>query len=240
MRSDDRLRRCGRRCLRIALAAFVLLLLVLGGAVVLRPDAQFVSAAAAADAAGSIVVRGPSGDSDIVLEDTSSPSPAARGGSIIYFGNANNPSAPGYYAKIVTGLGGTVKGDYGGYIVLATRGGDGRSFTENLVADHNGHLAALQTAFSMSTVSPVSCGALKTCGVASYRFATPFTSPGGVPEPPRCTGLVIQDKTTAEDIWVGGIAAVTASSVSFDYAPISETAGKKNLTLTFACWDDNY
>lgn len=101
-----------------------------------------------------------------------------------------------------------------------------------------GHVEMNETAYdSGSHATPSTCTALATCGQISFTFPHAYVGlDGATPQVPICTGALIQDTTTAADMWVATPNTVSSTAVSFNYAPLTTISASKSVDLTFTCY----
>lgn len=82
---------------------------------------------------------------------------------------------------------------------------------------------------TVSVTTASACTAFVSCGTINFPFVPAYGAA------PYCSAPGIQDTTTATQLWVGVITAVSGSSVTFAYGPLVTTSVAHSLVFTFAC-----
>lgn len=84
-------------------------------------------------------------------------------------------------------------------------------------------------AYSVAVNTGGVCTQFVSCGTVTFNW------PNAYGTAPDCSGAAVQDATTAAQMWVTGISAISTTAVTWTFSPLATTGGAHALTLTFTC-----
>jgi hypothetical protein len=84
-------------------------------------------------------------------------------------------------------------------------------------------------AYSVAVNTGGACTAFVSCGTVTFNWPVSYGTA------PNCSGAAVQDATTAAQMWVTGISAISTTAVTWTFSPLATTGGAHALTLTFTC-----